>query len=606
MSDRRDKKNYKSCEAGDRSKTGECKWWLTAAIAFLLVVLTVAAYEPIRHNDFINFDDPRYVTENQHIQKPIDIDSIKWAFGEAYANNWHPLTWLSHMFDYQLFALNPLGHHLTSVLFHIFNTLLLFCILKKATGTLWRSFFVAAAFAIHPLHVESAAWVAERKDVLSGFFGLLAIWAYVHYAERPGLTRYLWIAVFLALGLMCKPMLVTLPFVLLLLDYWPLNRLRTSKKSKGYSALRLTAEKIPLLTLVAASSVITFVVQQSTGAVKTWETFPLSMRIPNALVSYFGYIFKLIYPRSLALLYPHPLVSEPIWQVSLYFVCLVVVSALIIYFGRKQRYLTVGWLWYLGMLVPVIGLVQVGVQSMADRYTYLPAIGIFIMIAWGADALCRKLPWRKIALGATAAVVIAAMLICTRIQLGYWKDSVSLFERTLAVTKNNYAMHNNYGSSLCQQGSYREAIYHLNQCLQIKPHHPNANYNLGLALALTGDVEKGIEHLRHALKLDQKSDYTMANLAAVLMMREKPEDNDASEALRLAKKACEITKYQKPDFVDILAQAYSKNGNFDDAVKTSQRAVDLYLSQGKKKQAQNSAKQLNRYKARQLSPPDEE
>lgn len=540
-------------------------------ICLVLVLATIIAYEPVRHNDFVNFDDPRYVTQNPHIRDGITIESVMWAFGTSYANNWHPITWLSHMLDYQLFCLTPLWHHMMSLLFHIVNTLLLFWVLKRMTGAVWRSWLVAAFFALHPLHTESVAWVAERKDVLSAFFWLLTMWVYIRYTECPNFTRYVPIVVFLVFGLMSKPMLVTLPFVLLLLDYWPLGRFQWWYKSKtgalsqsksvssgGHrpsSIWCLVVEKIPLFILVAGSGVVTFIVQQGTGAMRMWEGYPLNIRISNAVVSYLGYIIKMIYPTSLAPLYPHLGHSLPIWQPIVSFVALVGVSAVIIYIARRRRYLAVGWLWYLGTLVPVIGLIQVGVQAMADRYTYLPSIGVFIMVAWGAAELTTKWPYRKTGLGIMSVVVLAVLLMCTRTQVRYWKNSITLFEHTIEVTENNYAMHNNYGGTLCKSGQFEEAITHFKECLRINPNHPNAHYNLGLVLIQKGETETAITHLRTSLQLKPDCPYTLINLAWILATSKDPQLRDADEAVRLAERACELTDYTDPEMLNILKAA---------------------------------------------------
>jgi hypothetical protein len=405
-----------------------------------LVLATIVAYEPVRYNGFINFDDDVYVTENANIKNGFTKQSTAWAFTTQRASNWHPLTWLSHILDYQFFGLNPLGHHFTSVAIHIINSLLLFYVLKKMTqhyfektngeqnadsyitqkpsekmlllpqnsAGLWPSAFVAFLFALHPLHVESVAWVSERKDVLSTFFGFLTILAYVQYTRRPSVLRYTPVVILMTLGLMAKPMLVTLPFVLLLLDYWPLKR---------PVKLRLLLEKVPLFVLSVVSSVIKYTVQKAGGAVTQAEILPLGERVSNALVSYISYIGKMIYPAGLAVLYPHPQAGLAFWKVVSAAVLLVVITLWTIYDARRRMYLLIGWLWYLGTLVPVIGIVQVGHQAMADRYTYLPAVGIFIMVAWFTAELLGKTRASRIVLTAFSVLILAALLICTRIQI---------------------------------------------------------------------------------------------------------------------------------------------------------------------------------------------
>ena len=373
------------------------RWRDRLHVLLIYVVLALAtsiAFEQVRHNEFVHYDDYDYVVENQQVRAGITCQSIVWAFTAFQKDNWHPLTWISHMLDCELFELNPAGHHLSGLLFHVANTLLLFAVLKKMTGAVWASGFVAAAFALHPLHVESVAWVAERKDVLSGFFWMLTMAAYVRYAERPSVGKYLLVVLSLALGLMAKPMLVTLPFVLLLLDFWPLRRLQLRSQDTnqalpesksaikdGYAiSLRGSIlEKIPLFVLVAASSVITYIAQQSERAMAPMWDLTLGSRLANSFVSYVMYIGKMVYPSRLAILYPHPRGNLPLWQAVVCSLILITISVVVIRIVRRG-YLVVGWLWYMGTLVPVIGLVQVGSQAIADRYTYLPSNGIIVMV----------------------------------------------------------------------------------------------------------------------------------------------------------------------------------------------------------------------------------
>jgi len=552
-------------EASHKSPSGR----LSAVICAALILVTIAAYEPLRHNGFINLDDTRYVVENNNIHGGLSYNSIIWAFKTRYAGNWHPLTWLSHMLDCQLFGLDPVRQHFSSLLLHIANTLLLFWVLAKMTADIWPSAFTAALFALHPLHVESVAWAAERKDVLSTLFWMLTVATYLRYVRRRNVTWYIVTLVLFALGLMAKSMLVTLPFVLLLLDYWPLNRLKTqgtrrktadsveriaNRKEKSETFYTLL-EKLPLFALSAVSSVITFTVQRSSGAVKSGEIYPFGIRVSNALVSYVKYIVKIIYPVDLAVLYPHPIHSLPLWQPIASLAILIGISGGIIYTVRKQKYLFTGWLWYLGTLVPVIGLVQVGNQAMADRYTYLPSIGVFIMIAWGAAALSAKRRFGKIIFRTAAITALAILLICTRMQVKLWKNSFTLFEHTLKVTKNNYIVHNNYGIALSQAGRFDEGILQFRRSLQIDPQHANAHYNLGLALAQSGHLEEAVVHLRKSFESDSNSPSTLINLAGVLIMDKKSQIYDCVEAVRLAERACELTRYENPEMVGILTKA---------------------------------------------------
>jgi hypothetical protein len=510
------------------------------SVCMVLVLTTIIAYEPVRHNDFVTYDDDTYVTENPNVNKGISRESILWAFTTLHASNWHPLTWISHMLDCELFGLNPFWHHLTNLLLHIANTIMLFWILKKISGAIWPSAFVAAAFALHPLHVESVAWIAERKDVLSVFFWMLTMIAYVRYAERPDIGRYLLVVLAFCLGLLSKPMLVTLPFVLLLLDYWPLERLQLSqpKKDKIYSKSKsakssyqsapwwlLIMEKIPLLVLSVVSSIITLIAQQKPMA--PLEMAPLGFRISNALLSYISYVGKIFYPSHLAVLYP--LNRIPSWQGVVCFTILFAISMLVVV--SRRGYLIVGWLWYLGTLVPVIGIVQVGLQSMADRYTYLPSIGIFLIAAWGSEEIFSKIRYSRAILTSGAAAVLIVMVLMTRTQLGYWKDKFTLYERAIAVTENNSVMLN----------------------------------NLAWLLATVGDTSS----------------------------------QDANKAIKFAERACELTTYNQPDLLDTLAAAYAAGGNFPMAIKTAEKALKLAEDVNEEDLVKSIRERLNLYKSNQ-------
>ena len=496
-------------------------------IYLFLVLTTLAVYWQVANHDFIHHDDTQYVSENPHVQAGLTRQSLVWAFTTTQAANWHPLTWLSHMFDCQLYDLNPMGHHLTNLLFHLANTLLLFIVLKQMTGAIWRSGLVAALFALHPLHVESVAWVAERKDVLSTFFWLVTMWTYGRYVAAPGSRRYLLTLFVFGLGLMAKPMLVTLPFVLLLLDYWPLGRFQagpagsndrgrvqvplSSVETRSPSS-RLIWEKAPFFVVSLASCVVTFLVQQKGGAVETVEAFPLTIRIGNALVSYVSYMGKMIWPQSLAVFYPHPGTSLPVWQAVAAGLLLIFITIGVIRAGRKRAYLTVGWLWYLGTLVPVIGLVQVGAQALADRYTYVPLIGLFIMISWFIPDLLAAWRHRGIVLGGAAVTVVSALMVCTWMQLQHWKNDRTLFEHALKVTANNYLAHDSLGNALAEQGKLDQAITQYNAALRIKPNSLNTHNNLGVAFLEGGDIDQAITHYNAALRLKSDSAETHNNL----------------------------------------------------------------------------------------------
>jgi len=480
-------------QAGDYAVTsGSSEKSIRFVICIGLVLAVFVAYEPVRHNDFVEYDDNTYVTKNPNVNAGLTSKSVIWAFTEYYAANWHPLTWLSHALDCKIYGLKPLGHHITSVLLHIATTLLLFWVLLRMTSVLWRSAFVAALFALHPVHVESVAWAAERKDVLSAFFWMLTILAYIRYVERANIKSYLVVLLCFALGLLSKPMVVTLSFVLLLLDYWPLKRFKNFKSS----ILNLLLEKIPFFALSAASSIITFVVQQRSQAVAALEVWPMKARIINALGCYLNYVVKMAWPTGLAVLYPAP--KE--MRIDSALLTIMAVAVLLIVWARGRGWLTVGLLWYLGVLIPVIGLVHVGAQIMADRYTYLPSIGIFIIVAWGAAEVFSKWRYHKPVMTAAAAAILVAFTVMTRVQVGYWQDSFTLFERAIAVTKNNFIMQNNLGGLLAQKGRYDEALAHFRESARISPNYTSARQNICLMLVNQKRFDDAITCLAEALQ----------------------------------------------------------------------------------------------------------
>ncbi len=521
-------------------------------ISICLAAAIIAVYWPLYNYSFVQYDDNIYVTSNINIQSGLNWRNIRWAFTTGYASNWHPVTWLSHTFDYQLFKTWAGGHHLTNILFHILNTLILFYVLKRMTAALWPSVFVAAAFALHPLHVESVAWIAERKDVLSTFFMLLTIWAYIRYVEKLKLKWYLAAIALFILGLMSKPILVTIPFVLLLLDYWPLER---------KISLWVLIEKIPFFICSIASSVVTFLVQQKGGAMSSIESFGLTIRINNAIVVYVMYIAKMIWPSRLAVLYPHPGGTLSSMQIIICALLLVFISIGFLYFGRRHKFLTVGWLWYLGMLVPVIGLVQVGLQSMTDRCTYITLTGLFIIISWGVKEIVPIWHRRNTTLTLLSAAVLAGWAVIASQQVRYWKDSITLFEHTLEVTKNNYHIHNNYATYLFGVGRIDEAIEQFNKLLAIKPDSVEAHNNLGCTLMHTGKFEQAIEQFKLAMKYDPSFAEASYNMAVVLLEQNRPE-----EAVSYLKRALEL----KPGDIDTqikLASVLIKLERFDEAIE---------------------------------------
>ncbi|EEF63466.1 tetratricopeptide repeat protein [Pedosphaera parvula] len=486
-------------------------------IGLLLATITFVAYYGVLHAGFNNYDDSQYLTENPAIKAGLTAESVEWAFTTGYAGNWHPLTWLSHMLDWQLFGAQAGPHHLISLLFHIANSVLLFVLLRSMTGALWRSAIVAAIFAWHPVHVESVAWVAERKDVLSTFFWLLTLLAYVAYARRGGWLRYCLVVVCFVLGLMSKPMVVTLPLILFLMDFWPLERIKIGTFWKTMSSSgstsgnwypaewkRLVLEKLPLLILAGISSWITLEVQVGGGAVSL-TNLTLSDRIQNALVSYVRYLGKLFWPRKLAVFYPYHY-GWSFWQVGAAALLIASLLLLAIYKMRRSPFLITGWLWYLIAMVPVIGLIQVGEQSIADRYTYIPSIGLFVAVVWGVLELFSSLPLRNWILGTGTSLLLSACVVCTIIQVSYWKTSETLFSHALEATKDNVVAEYNLGQALSTAGKMDAAVPHYREALRIQPNHARAQNNLGLALYMAGKAEEATHHYSEALKIDPNAE----------------------------------------------------------------------------------------------------
>jgi tetratricopeptide (TPR) repeat protein len=520
-------------------------------------------YWPVRNHEFLHYDDDVYVTKNPDVQSGLSWQGVKWAFTTGHASNWHPLTWLSLMLDCWLFGVKPGPMHIVNVFFHVANTILLFIVLSRMTKSVWQSAFIAGLFALHPLHVESVAWVAERKDVLSTLFWLLTMLAYTRYAERPSVGRYFLTLVLFVLGLMSKPMLVTLPFVLLLLDYWPLGRLFNPK----FSAVRLLLEKLPLLILSIVSSVITFIVQQRSGAVADSNRLLLDERVINAIVSYLTYIGKMIWPTGLAVLYPHPGSTTPVSRAVIYGSILVLITIFFVCYCRRYKYLIVGWLWYLGTLVPVIGIVQVGSQAMADRYTYVPLIGIFIIIAFGVTELLKEKPFGKIALGVLAGISLSACVVVTSNQLKYWKDSLLLFEHTLSVIESSSIMENNYANILSNLGRPGEAAAHLSEALKLLPNSPEIHNNYGNALREMGKLDEAIAQYKIAIKLDP--DFTLAYYNLGLALAVKGDYEGAIEQYRIYLG----TAVKVADIRQDMAMQLAKEGRADDAVSQFQKAL---------------------------------
>jgi protein O-mannosyl-transferase len=661
-----------------------------AGVGVLLATAVLLVFGRTLRHDFLNYDDDQYFYANPQVQHGLTWSGVTWALQATDAANWHPLTWLSLMLDVQLFGVSPAGPHLTNVLLHAANTVLLFLLLKrladrrsdksagaKATqaGALWPSAMVAALFGLHPLHVESVAWVAERKDVLSGLFFMLTLLFYARFAQATGLrtgtleakpgnngSGDYWLALlFFALGLMRKPMLVTLPFVLLLLDYWPLARF-TIHDSR-FAIRRLAWEKLPFFVLSGISCVVTLIAQQQ--AIEPIEWLPLSQRVSNALVSYIAYLGKTFYPAKLAIFYPHAEEGQPLLQIALALILLAGISAGVLALRQMRPCLLVGWLWYLGMLVPVIGLVQVGEQARADRYTYLPIIGVFIMLAWSTGEVFERWRYRCRVLGAGAFTVIAALMLCASIQTSYWRNSESLWTHTLACTSRNYVGHNNLGIVLAKRGQSVEAMEHCQMALEIKPGYMDAHNNFGIILAGQGRAAEAMEHFQKALEIKPdfaEAHYNLGNLLAkqgrsaeamehflqalaikpdsakvhyrlalalkdqgrfeaaiphfqkVLELEPRPmlaqnslawlfatcpeaSLRNGDGAVELAQQAAQLSGGRHPEILDTLAAAYAEARRFPEAVETAQRALDLSLVQDNKPLANDIRTRLKLYEA---------
>ncbi|NTW57717.1 MAG: tetratricopeptide repeat protein [Nitrospirae bacterium] len=510
--------------------------------SLLLVLATCAVYWQVGNHQFVNLDDAKYILENPRVRAGLTGDGLIWAFTSTYASNWHPLTWLSHMLDVQLFGLNPGAHHLVNLLFHAVNTVLLFLLLVRMTGASWQSMIVAALFALHPLHVESVAWVAERKDVLSAFFWMLTLLLYAWYVRRQGRMRYLLTLCSFALGLLSKPMLVTLPLVLLLLDYWPLGRLQFGETGtlarqdpahagQRHLTWRLLWEKTPFFALAAVSSIVTLHAQQK--AVASVEFVPVVFRVINALWSYVLYLGKMLWPLNLAAMYP---LSTTLTMTQGLSAGLLIagISLFVMRSAKRHPYLFVGWLWYLITLVPVIGLVQVGRQAMADRYTYLPLIGPFMMLAWGMGAVAGEIRFRRIAISSAGGLMLVALVILTWFQIRTWKDSFTLFNHAIEAVDRNYIAHETMGRMLTGTGRLDEAQHHYATALRIAPNDERSLIGMGNVLIEQGKIDEGIYYTQMALRLRPNSHYGHFNMGYALLKQGREQDalDQYAEGLR--------------------------------------------------------------------------
>jgi Tfp pilus assembly protein PilF len=511
-------------------------------ILLALAVATFAIYAQVIGHHFITLDDPTYIQENPMVNHGVTLAGVAWAFTTFHATNWHPLTWISHMIDCQFFGMNAGRHLLVNALFHVANTLLVFWFLLRSTHARWQSAVVAALFALHPLHVESVAWASERKDTLSTFFGLLCLIAYVRYAKAPSSSRYAWVAIMLALGLLAKPMLVTWPFVMLLLDYWPLGRLAdpmTKERRRGAShrgaatdIVSLVWEKLPLFALVAASALITFLAQSHGGAVRTFTDAPITLRVSNALVSYVKYLLLTFWPNDLAVYYPFTWAGIPSWQIIGAAFLLVGITAFCLSQRKTRPYLIVGWLWFLGTLVPVIGLVQVGGQIMADRYFYVPSIGLFIALVFGLADIAKSWRVAPVLSGGIAVGVLLILATLTNAQIQRWHDSFTLFEHTLAVTPPNLRIENSLALAMGASGRYDEAAVHFEKTLQIDPNFYDGLVGMGVTRAFQGRIPEATGYFQAAI--GSQPDAPKAHVQLALALWKQNDDQAAFEEMRRA------------------------------------------------------------------------
>ena len=534
-------------------------------ICLLLTIIIIITFWGIQHYDFV-FDDAVYVTNNAHVTKGLTADNILWALTTTDAGFWHPLTWLSLLIDYELYGLNAGGYHWVNLLFHIGSTILLFLALNRMTGSLYCSGFVAALFAIHPLHVESVVWIAERKDVLSTFFWMLTMWLYVYYVNRPGVWRYCIVLCAFILGLLSKPMLVTLPFVLLMFDYWPLNRFGLSSNKK--QAVSLVLEKAPLVVVSIIMIVVTFYTEQKAGVVLSFELVPPELRLMNVVVSYVEYIKKMFWPQDMAVFYPY-FTTLPIGKVLLSGLVLIVISLFAVRQWKERPYLAVGWLWYIGTLVPVIGIIQIGSHAMADRYTYVPLIGLFIMMAWGTTEMMKHWSFNKYLIPVGAIAVIFILMTCSRIQLQVWKNSITLFQHAINVTTKNYLAHNNLGEALASKGEYEAAVYHYREAIKIRPNYALAHTNLGVILVLHSNFDEGIKHFHESLKIEPNYSRAQLYLADTLLRK-----GECDESIALYYKILQIEQ-DNPDLYNNLGVALACRGKINEAIHCFESAIKI-------------------------------
>lgn len=534
---------------------------------FLLSVLTICVYSQAVECNFINYDDGVYVTLNDNVLRGLNWDSFVWAFSSISVANWHPLTWLTHMIDFAIFGLNPAGPHVVNVLFHIANSLLLFCAMKALTGSSWKSFFVAGIFALHPMHVESVAWISERKDVLSTFFFLGALLFYVRFTRQRNHKNYALVILMFALSLMSKPMMLTFPFLLLLIDFWPLKRIELGNFSKAFASLLF--EKAPMFLISGASCAITFYAQLKAGAVSPLEYIPFVTRVLNAFVSYLQYLAKFFYPVDLAVLYPHPGSLLPVWQGVAAGLALAVICAAAVMTARKCKYFFVGWFWFLGTLVPVIGIVQVGAQSMADRYSYVPFIGISILFIWALTDLGKKLGFKVLTLKVICGSFLIFLSVLTWIQIGFWKNTTSLFEHTVSVTKDNCLALSIYGSALAENGRLEDGLKECLKSAALCPKSADIQNRIGEILKIKGSQTEAMKYFLEAIKINPE--YASAYVSLGILSARAGALQLSESYLNAAESLIKDNSAENT----MLGMAWAEIGRVDRSIKYFQRALEL-------------------------------
>jgi hypothetical protein len=616
-------------------------------ICFVLAGLTLSVYWPVRNYDYVFYDDTDFVTENPEVKSGLTWQSFKWAWLNPIAANWHPITTLSHMTDCQFFGVNPGPHHLVNVIFHALNSLMLFFLLNRISGAIWRSAVCSTIFALHPLHVESVAWISERKDVLSGFFFMLTLWSYAGYAARkkqfePDKSHigfrhgsatwgYLASLLFFTLGLLSKPMLVTVPFVLLLLDVWPLRRIKLDRTCEYPAIVKIIGEKTPFFALSACFCVITIISQKAGGAIRGLAGISIEQRVANAIISYVKYVGKIFWPTNLAVLYPYPLnrAHVELHAIANILICLTVIIGISIFavlLFRKAPQIAVGWFWFLGMLLPVIGLVQVGEQAMADRYTYLPIIGILIAVIWSIPTTRSSAP----CVAGIAMGVLVACGVLSHNQLDSWHDTISLFEHDIEAAGDSATAEFTLGLGFEFKGDIRHAEERYRSALQLNPNYVKANYNLGQLLKNQqrwaeaadqytaavqkspsdffahmglGDVliplgrpKQAVFHLEKALEIRPSSPEAMNNLAWLLATSGDVVIRDGPKAVALAKRACDVTHFKNATMVGTLAAAYAESGMFEEATSTAEMAIKIAEESGNSRLRERNEELLRLYR----------